>query len=153
MSNNTKWGTIKFCQNLTQGSWILMGTTVRCHSWHRTTYRARNGFPKAHAELMTEDVQQEAFTFLQIKEERISCLVPVTSVWINVSVLRTLWSSGFRLGSPWPFLLSSQYSISGVVILRQNVQRKSPLCDKNNTQHIQNQKEVCFVVSRVKSTC
>ena len=34
------------------------------------TYRARNRFPEAHAELMTEDVQQEAFTSLQKEEER-----------------------------------------------------------------------------------
>lgn len=34
-----------------------------------STYRARNRFSEAHAELMTEDVQQEAFTFLQRGEE------------------------------------------------------------------------------------
>ena len=34
------------------------------------TYRARNRFPEAHAEFMTEDVQQETFTSLHREDER-----------------------------------------------------------------------------------
>lgn len=35
----------------------------------RVTYRARDRLPEAHAELVTEDVQEEAFTSLQREED------------------------------------------------------------------------------------
>lgn len=67
----------------------------------KATYRARNRFPEAHTELMTEDVQQEAFTSLQRGGKMINCLVLIMK--------RPLRVCG---GCTDPLVLSSQALLS-----------------------------------------
>lgn len=62
------------------------------------TYRACNRFPKAHAELMTENIQKQAFTSLQTEKDKVTRLVVVTKTsLIDASTALTRWSSGLRL--------------------------------------------------------